>query len=449
MSSILNDVKTLLGIQNEYNAFDNDLILHINSAFAILYQLGVGPTDSAFKINSDAETWESFSDITNVEDVKEYVTLKVKIVWDTALPNSVIEVIKGRINELEWRLRLECDKTGTPSPEPGPGPTPTTDTYSKEEIDQKDAATLSMAKAYTDVMTYSKAEVDNKDTVILNNAKAYTDEELDGYYTKTEVDNKDTATLDSAKGYTDTKISDYYTKTETYTKIETDTLLNTKQGTLTAGDNITIDANNVIKAKERSWKKVRTITIDNDNAGQTVDGVTYGSGGDTAERRIQSFSFTTDEDGNSLSDYGITSYYMQGMFKTGSAMTECCTKATDKDGNDRYLTYALGGTDITTDRKIYVSMDIAGSDVAVSPDVVANNYFINKRFFKKISNFVFQFVGSGTKKGMTDDSNFEIWMYGYWDEEPTRNLAKGTRLEVVEELPTMTNEESEIEKQAK
>lgn len=151
------------------------------------------------------------------------------------------------------------------------------DTYSKEEIDQKDLETLNSAKAYTDAETYTKAQIDQKDADTLNSAKSYTDTtaqgvvntlrgeiatkqdiltagsniditnneisaDLSNYYSKTEVDNKDTATLDSAKGYTDTKITDYYTKTQT------DTLLNAKQDTLTAGNNITIDANNVISA---------------------------------------------------------------------------------------------------------------------------------------------------------------------------------------------------------
>lgn len=150
-------------------------------------------------------------------------------------------------------------------------------TYTKEEIDQKDLETLNSAKAYTDAETYSKAQIDQKDADTLNSAKSYTDTtaqgvvntlrgeiatkqdiltagtninisnneisaDLSNYYNKTEVDNKDTATLDSAKGYTDTKLTDYYTKTDT------NTLLNAKQDTLTAGTNITIDANNVISA---------------------------------------------------------------------------------------------------------------------------------------------------------------------------------------------------------
>lgn len=141
-------------------------------------------------------------------------------------------------------------------------------TYSKEEIDQKDLETLNSAKAYTDAETYTKAQIDQKDTATLNSAKSYTDTtaqgvvntlrgeiatkqdiltagtninisnneisaDLSNYYTKTEVDNKDTATLDSAKGYTDTKITNYYTKTET------NNLLNAKQNTTTITTNTT------------------------------------------------------------------------------------------------------------------------------------------------------------------------------------------------------------------
>ena len=43
MDSILTSIKKLLGITEEYDHFDQDLILHINSVFGILTQLGVGP----------------------------------------------------------------------------------------------------------------------------------------------------------------------------------------------------------------------------------------------------------------------------------------------------------------------------------------------------------------------------------------------------------------------
>ena len=40
--SILTSVKKLLGIDESYTHFDADLIMHINSVFSILGQMGVG-----------------------------------------------------------------------------------------------------------------------------------------------------------------------------------------------------------------------------------------------------------------------------------------------------------------------------------------------------------------------------------------------------------------------
>lgn len=44
-NSILNSTKKILGIAAEYKAFDLDIITHINSVFATLQQLGVGPVE--------------------------------------------------------------------------------------------------------------------------------------------------------------------------------------------------------------------------------------------------------------------------------------------------------------------------------------------------------------------------------------------------------------------
>lgn len=41
--SILNSVKKMIGISSDYKVFDQDLIVHINSVFMILHQLGIGP----------------------------------------------------------------------------------------------------------------------------------------------------------------------------------------------------------------------------------------------------------------------------------------------------------------------------------------------------------------------------------------------------------------------
>ena len=109
MDSILTSIKKLLGITEEYENFDQDIIMHINSAFMILNQLGVGPK-SGFSINDKSSTWDEFiPESSNLEAVKTYVHLKVKVMFDPPLSSTVIEAIKSQINELEWRLNVSVD----------------------------------------------------------------------------------------------------------------------------------------------------------------------------------------------------------------------------------------------------------------------------------------------------------------------------------------------------
>lgn len=109
MDSILTSIKKLLGITEEYENFDQDIIMHINSAFMILNQLGVGPK-SGFSINDKSSTWNEFiPEGSNLEAVKTYVHLKVKLMFDPPLSSTVIEAIKSQINELEWRLNVSVD----------------------------------------------------------------------------------------------------------------------------------------------------------------------------------------------------------------------------------------------------------------------------------------------------------------------------------------------------
>ena len=109
MDSILTSIKKLLGITEEYEHFDQDIIMHINSAFMILNQLGVGP-EEGFSIRDKSSTWDEFiPEGSNLEAVKTYVHLKVKLMFDPPLSSTVIEAIKSQINELEWRLNVSVD----------------------------------------------------------------------------------------------------------------------------------------------------------------------------------------------------------------------------------------------------------------------------------------------------------------------------------------------------
>lgn len=114
MESILTSVKKLLGIAEEYTAFDPDIIMSINSVFAILEQLGVGP-DGGFSITDSSTTWNDYfrasEDIEQNEAVKNYIALKVKLMFDPPMSSTVMQATTNLTSELEWRLNVACDKT--------------------------------------------------------------------------------------------------------------------------------------------------------------------------------------------------------------------------------------------------------------------------------------------------------------------------------------------------
>lgn len=108
MESILTSIKKLLGITEEYKHFDGDIIMHINSVFLILTQLGVGSSEG-FSIKDDISTWTDFVSENDVELVKSYMYLKVKLLFDPPTSSSVLESINRMINEFEWRLNVAVD----------------------------------------------------------------------------------------------------------------------------------------------------------------------------------------------------------------------------------------------------------------------------------------------------------------------------------------------------
>lgn len=109
MDSILTSIKKLLGIDEEYTQFDSDIIMHINTVFLNLTQLGVGPAEG-FLIEDDSATWDDFiGDSSQLQAVKTYVYLKVKLLFDPPLSSSVTESINRIISELEWRLNVAVD----------------------------------------------------------------------------------------------------------------------------------------------------------------------------------------------------------------------------------------------------------------------------------------------------------------------------------------------------
>ena len=109
MESILTSIKKLLGISEDYTQFDNDLIMHINTVFLNLAQLGVGP-EEGFSIQNENDAWSDFIDNNaQLQAVKSYMYLKVKLLFDPPLSSSVIESMNRMIAELEFRLNVAVD----------------------------------------------------------------------------------------------------------------------------------------------------------------------------------------------------------------------------------------------------------------------------------------------------------------------------------------------------
>lgn len=107
--SILQTIKQLLGPSADYEYFDTEIIIHINSVLMILTQLGIGPR-GGYRITGGNETWGDFLEgREGLEAVKSYVYLKVKKVFDPTLSTSVKAALDEMISEYEWRLNVGAE----------------------------------------------------------------------------------------------------------------------------------------------------------------------------------------------------------------------------------------------------------------------------------------------------------------------------------------------------
>lgn len=107
--SILTSIKKMLGIADDYEYFDTDLIIHINSVFTVLEQLGV-VDNGGFSIADKSAVWSDFiADANKLQLVKSYMLLKVKLLFDPPMSSAVMECYKTQISEYEWRLNVAAD----------------------------------------------------------------------------------------------------------------------------------------------------------------------------------------------------------------------------------------------------------------------------------------------------------------------------------------------------
>lgn len=109
--SILNSIKKNLGIAPEYTAFDADILMFINGVFSTLNQLGVGPVEG-FLIEDATEEWDAFLGTDpRLNDVKTYMSLRVRMLFDPPQTSYFQESMKEQIKEHEWRLNARREET--------------------------------------------------------------------------------------------------------------------------------------------------------------------------------------------------------------------------------------------------------------------------------------------------------------------------------------------------
>lgn len=102
---ILTTIKKLLGITDDYDHFDLDILVHINTAAMVLSQLGVGYGEI-----DDSTTWQKYlEDTTKFSAAKTYIYLRVRLLFDPPSSSGVIDSINRTISELEWRLNLNAE----------------------------------------------------------------------------------------------------------------------------------------------------------------------------------------------------------------------------------------------------------------------------------------------------------------------------------------------------
>lgn len=109
MDSILTSVKKMLGPEEDYEHFDPDIIMHINSVFMILNQLGVGPK-TMFRIEDKEAIWSDFMpEGEMLELVKSYMYLRVRMLFDPPQSSALMEAMNNQIKEFEWRLNIQVE----------------------------------------------------------------------------------------------------------------------------------------------------------------------------------------------------------------------------------------------------------------------------------------------------------------------------------------------------
>lgn len=108
MDSILTSMKKMLGMEPDYDHFDTDVIVNINTVFMHLQQLGVGPK-GGYSITDSKQKWEDFTEGEQIEAVKTFMYLRLRLLFDPPTNAFLVDSMERQVKELEWRLNVQVE----------------------------------------------------------------------------------------------------------------------------------------------------------------------------------------------------------------------------------------------------------------------------------------------------------------------------------------------------
>lgn len=116
--SILNETKKILGIEEDYTAFDLDILTHINTVLSTLSQLGIGPAGGV-AIEDATATWDEVLGVdVELNMVKTYMYLRVRMVFDPPTTSYLLNAMQEQLKEFEWRLSTKRENESWTPPIP-------------------------------------------------------------------------------------------------------------------------------------------------------------------------------------------------------------------------------------------------------------------------------------------------------------------------------------------
>lgn len=111
--SILTSIKKLMGLTEEYDAFDQDILILINSVLFELEQIGVKAKDG-FTLSDKTAVWSDYSDDDSLLNaLKPYIYMKTKLSFDPPTSSGALDSMNRIIDRFEWRINLYADTGGT------------------------------------------------------------------------------------------------------------------------------------------------------------------------------------------------------------------------------------------------------------------------------------------------------------------------------------------------